>query len=123
MNNSSSWFILMFAGILEICWAIGLKYSNGFTKLMPSLFTIVTLAGSMFLLAKATQDLPIGTAYGVWVGIGSLGAAELGVVLFKEEITVPKFIFLLLLLTSIVGLKVTSTSNSDKASKQENINV
>lgn len=123
MNNSSSWLILMFAGILEICWAIGLKYSNGFTKLMPSLFTIVTLAGSMFLLAKATQDLPIGTAYGVWVGIGSLGAAVLGVVLFKEEITVPKFIFLLLLLTSIVGLKVTSTSNSDKASKQENINV
>lgn len=103
-----SWIILVFAGLLEICWAIGLKYTEGFTKLVPSIFTLITLAGSMFLLAKASQHLPIGTAYGVWVGIGALGAAVLGIVLFNESITPLRIFFLGLLLVSIIGLKVTS---------------
>jgi len=105
---SSSWVILFFAGVLEVCWAVGLKYTDGFSKLLPSIFTITTLAGSMFLLAKASQSLPIGTAYAVWVGIGALGAAILGIFLFNEPVTVPRVFFLSLLLTAIIGLKVTA---------------
>ncbi|MCC2679628.1 MAG: putative molecular chaperone [Pseudobdellovibrio sp.] len=108
MSSTLSWVILFFAGLLEICWAIGLKYSAGFTKPLPSAFTIITLAGSMFLLAKASETLPIGTAYGVWVGIGALGAAVLGIILFNEPVTVPRIFFLVLLLTAIIGLKVTA---------------
>lgn len=103
-----SWIILIVAGLLEICWAVALKYTNGFTKLGPSVFTLVTLAGSMFLLAKASQHLPIGTAYAVWVGIGALGAAVLGIFLFNESVTLWRIVFLALLLISIIGLKVTS---------------
>ncbi|MFG1492776.1 quaternary ammonium compound efflux SMR transporter SugE [Halobacteriovorax sp. ZH4_bin.1] len=108
MSTSISWIILVIAGLLEVCWAIGLKYTQGFTKLVPSIFTLVTLAASMFLLAKASQSLPIGTAYGVWVGIGALGAAILGIVLFNEPITLARTLFLTLLLVSIIGLKLTA---------------
>lgn len=108
MSITWSWIILIIAGLLEICWAIGLKYTEGFTKLGPSIFTIVTLAGSIYLLAKASHILPIGTAYGVWVGIGSLGAAALGIFLFSESATPLRLFFLGLLLASIIGLKVTS---------------
>lgn len=108
MSTTSSWIILVFAGLLEICWAIGLKYTAGFTKLGPSVFTIVALAGSMFLLAKASEALPIGTAYGVWVGIGALGAATLGIFLFNETVTPLRILFLVLLLISIIGLKLSS---------------
>lgn len=103
-----SWFILIIAGFLEVCWAIGLKYTQGFTKPIPSLFTLITLAGSMYLLAKASQTLPIGTAYGVWVGVGALGAAVLGIFLFNESATPARIFFLGLLLVSIIGLKTTS---------------
>lgn len=102
------WVYLIIAGLLEVCWAMGLKYSHGFTKPVPSLFTLVTLAGSMFLLAKAAQSLPIGTAYGVWVGIGALGAAIFGIVLFHEAVTPMRLLFLGMLLVSIIGLKATS---------------
>lgn len=110
MSVTWSWILLGIAGLLEMCWAIGLKYTDGFTKLGPSIFTLVTLAGSMFLLAKASQVLPIGTAYGVWVGIGALGAALLGIVLFKESANPMRIFFLGLLLVSIIGLKLTSKS-------------
>ena len=103
-----AWFLLTVAGLLEVCWAIGLNYSDGFTKLVPSLFTLVTLAGSMFLLARASQVIPIGTAYGVWVGIGALGAAILGIFLFHESAAPLRLFFLALLLIAIVGLKLTS---------------
>jgi len=102
---SSPWLILLFAGLLEVCWAIGLKYTEGFTKLWPSVFTIATLAGSMYLLAKASQSLPIGTAYAVWVGIGAVGAGILGIVLFKEPVTMARIAFMTLLVISIIGLK------------------
>lgn len=108
MSTTMSWVLLVVAGLLEVCWAIGLKYTEGFTKLVPSIFTLVTLALSMFLLAKAGQVLPIGTAYGVWVGIGALGAAILGVVLFNESASPARIVFLGLLLVSIIGLKLTA---------------
>jgi quaternary ammonium compound-resistance protein SugE len=106
VNNA--WLYLIFAGLFEVCWAIGLKYTNGFTKLVPSVFTLVTLAISMFLLSKAAEVLPIGTAYAVWVGIGALGAAILGICLFQESIALSRLIFLGMLLISLIGLKVTS---------------
>ncbi|MBS1958155.1 MAG: quaternary ammonium compound efflux SMR transporter SugE [Bdellovibrionales bacterium] len=108
MSIALSWAMLIIAGLLEVCWAIGLKYTDGFTKLGPSVFTLSTLAGSMFLLAKASQALPIGTAYGVWVGIGALGAAILGIYLFDESVTPMRIFFLGLLLTSIIGLKLSA---------------
>lgn len=104
---SSAWIMLFFAGLLEICWAIGLKYTEGFTRLGPSLFTLTTLAASMYLLAKAAQSLPIGTAYAIWVGIGALGAALLGIVLFKEPVNLARIAFLGLLVISIIGLKIS----------------
>ena len=106
--KSSPWAVLVVAGLLEVCWSIGLKYTNGFTRLRPTLFTLATLTASMYLLAKASESLPIGTAYGVWVGIGSMGAAILGIILFDEPASVPRIAFLALLLISIIGLKLTS---------------
>lgn len=103
-----SWTALVIAGLFEVCWAIGLKYTEGFTKPLPTVFTLTTLALSMFLLAKASQALPIGTAYGVWVGIGALGASVLGIYLFKEPATASRIFFIVLLLVSIVGLKLTT---------------
>lgn len=105
---SIAWIYLIAAGLLEICWAIGLKYTQGFTKLTPSIFTLTTLALSMFLLAKAAQTLPIGTAYAIWVGIGAFGAAILGIYLFGESASPARIVFLILLLVSIIGLKLTS---------------
>lgn len=109
MSTTWAWIILVIAGLFEVCWAIGLKYTQGFTKLVPSIFTIVTLAISMYLLARASAVLPIGTAYGVWVGIGALGAATLGIFLFQESASPLRLFFLFLLLVSIIGLKLTST--------------
>lgn len=103
-----AWLILVVAGLLEVCWSLGLKYADGFTKFMPSLFTIITLALSMFMLAKAVQVIPIGTAYPIWVGIGALGAAIGGIFLFQEEVTLSRVAFLILLVISIIGLKLTS---------------
>ncbi len=108
MSTAWAWAILVVAGLFEVCWAIGLKYTDGFTKLVPSLFTLGTLAASMYLLARASQVLPIGTAYGVWVGIGALGAAILGIVLFNESASPARLAFLGLLLISIIGLKLTT---------------
>ncbi len=108
MSNTWSWIILIVAGLFEVCWAIGLKYTQGFTKLAPSLFTLATLSISMFLLAKASQTLPIGTAYAVWVGFGAMGAAILGIFLLNEPATPLRLFFLGLLLIAIIGLKLTT---------------
>lgn len=104
----SPWLMLGLAGIFEVCWAIGLKSTQGFTRLGPSLFTLVTLTASMLLLARATQSLPIGTAYGVWVGIGAVGAAVLGIAIYGEPATPARLFFLVLLIVAIVGLKWTA---------------
>lgn len=106
-----SWFILVVAGLLEIAWAIGLKYTDGLRRPIPTALTIVALAASVGLLALAARDLPIGTAYAVWVGIGALGAAILGVALFDEPVTAPRVLFLALLLVAIVGLRLTHPSS------------
>ena len=105
---SLPWIALVLAGLLEVCWAVGLKYTDGFRKPLPSLLVILAIAASMFLLGWAARTLPIGTAYAVWVGIGACGAAILGIVLFGEPVTPARVGFLVLLLVSIVGLKATS---------------
>ncbi len=103
-----SWVLLIVAGLLEVCWAIGLKYTEGFTRLVPSVLTLAAIIASMVLLSLAAKELPIGTAYAVWVGIGALGAAVLGIFLFREPATPMRIFFLALLLVAIVGLKATS---------------
>jgi quaternary ammonium compound-resistance protein SugE len=104
------WVFLIIAGLLEVCWAIGLKYTEGFTRPLPTVLTVLAIIASMVLLSLAARSLPIGTAYAIWVGIGALGAAILGIILFKEPVTAARMFFLALLLTSIVGLKLTSGS-------------
>ncbi len=104
-----AWIYLVVAGLLECGWAIGMKYTHGFTRPVPTALTVVALVGSMGLLGLAVRDLPIGTAYGVWVGIGALGTAALGIVLFGEPVTPGRIFFLGLLLVAIVGLKATTT--------------
>lgn len=103
-----SWLILVAAGLLETCWACSLKYTAGFTRLVPTLFFIVTLAGSMFLLTAAMKNLPVGTAYAVWVGIGAAGTAIVAIFLYGETLSLSRAIFLALLIISIAGLKFTS---------------
>ena len=103
-----SWTILFLAGIFEIFWAVGLKYSDGFTKLFPTIFTIVTMIISFYLLSLALKALPIGTAYAVWVGIGTVGTVIAGIMLFGESMTLIRVISILFLLIGIVGLKFTT---------------
>lgn len=103
-----AWLILLVAGLLETGWAVGLKYTDGFTRFWPSLGTGVALVASMLLLAVAVRDLPIGTAYPVWVGIGAVGAATFGMVYLGEPVSLARGFFLTLLLLAIIGLKLTS---------------
>lgn len=103
-----SWTILFIAGIFEIFWAVGLKYSDGFTKLFPTIFTIVTMIISFYLLSLALKALPIGTAYAVWVGIGTVGTVIAGIMLFGESMTLIRVISILFILIGIVGLKFTT---------------
>ncbi len=102
-----AWLILFVAALLEIAWAIGLKYTEGFTKLGPSIPTVAAMVASMGLLSIASKSLPIGTAYAVWVGIGAAGAAILGIVLFDESTTPARIFFLSLLMVAVVGLRLT----------------
>lgn len=104
------WILLVLAGLLEVCWAVGLKFTEGFTRLVPSLLVGAALAGSMWLLALAVRTLPIGTAYAIWVGIGAAGAAIAAVIFLGESMTPSRALFLGLLLIAIVGLKLTSTA-------------
>jgi quaternary ammonium compound-resistance protein SugE len=99
-----SWYLLILAGLFEIGWAIGLEYSEGFSKPVPTLGTAVAIVISMVLLARAVEDLPIGTAYAVWTGIGAVGTASLGVVLFDEPATLARAGFVGLFVVGIVGL-------------------
>ncbi|MBK6689411.1 MAG: quaternary ammonium compound efflux SMR transporter SugE [Deltaproteobacteria bacterium] len=102
------WLVLLLAGLLEVVWALGLKATDGFTKLGPSVLTGTAIVASMVLLAQAARTLPIGTAYAVWVGIGAAGAAIGGVVLYEEAMPPLRAAFLGLLVLSIVGLKLTT---------------
>ncbi|MEK6642884.1 MAG: quaternary ammonium compound efflux SMR transporter SugE [Planctomycetota bacterium] len=108
-----AWIILIVAGLFETAWAIGLKYTNGFTRPWPSVLTIAALVISMYLLAIAARTLPIGTAYAVWVGIGAAGTAILGMWLLDEPVNVGRVAFLILMIVSIVGLKMTASPAMD----------
>lgn len=100
-----AWVILFVAGLFEIGWAIGLKYTDGFTRLVPTALTAVSLVASMGLLGMAVRSLPIGTAYAVWTGIGAVGTAVLGIVLFREPATAARLVCLGLIVAGILGLK------------------
>jgi quaternary ammonium compound-resistance protein SugE len=105
-----NWVFLGIAGLLEIAWAIGLKYTEGWTKLVPSLITAVLMIASFYFLSLAVKTLPIGTAYAVWTGIGTVGAAILGMFLFDEPRDAVRVICILLIIAGIAGLKITSAS-------------
>lgn len=103
-----NWLILLLAGLLEIGWAIGLKYSEGFTRFWPSVWTLVAMVASMVLLAIAMKSLPVGTAYAVWVGIGAVGTVVLGIVLFNESADFWRMASVGLIVAGIVGLKLAT---------------
>lgn len=103
-----SWLILFIAGLFETGWAIGLKYSEGFSRLWPSLATIVAMAISVVLLGIAMKQLPVGTAYPVWTGIGAIGTVVLGIVLFNDPATLGRLLCVGLIIAGIVGLKLIS---------------
>ncbi|WP_294513089.1 quaternary ammonium compound efflux SMR transporter SugE [uncultured Bilophila sp.] len=102
------WFLLVLAGLFEVGWAIGLKSSHGFTRLWPSVATLVLMSLSFFLLATALKHLPIGTAYAVWTGIGAVGTALLGIILFGESASPARLACIGLILAGIAGLKLLS---------------
>lgn len=101
-----AWAILFVAGLFEVGWAIGLKYADGFTRLWPSVWTLVSMVISVVLLSFAVKTLPIGTGYAVWTGIGTVGTAILGVVLFAEPVTAMRIGCIALVVTGILGLKL-----------------
>ncbi|ERF81246.1 quaternary ammonium compound efflux SMR transporter SugE [Bradyrhizobium viridifuturi] len=103
-----AWAILFTAGLLEIGWAIGLKYTEGFSRLVPSVLTLAAMAGSILLLGIALKTLPIGTAYAVWTGIGAVGTAALGIILLGEPATAMRLASIGLIVSGIVGLKLVS---------------
>ena len=103
-----AWLILFVAGLFEIGWALGLKYAEGFTRFWPSAFTVVSLVASMGLLGLSLRSLPLGTAYAVWTGIGTIGTAVLGIALFREPASVMRLVCIGLIVAGIVGLKLAS---------------
>ncbi|MBR7801749.1 quaternary ammonium compound efflux SMR transporter SugE [Undibacterium fentianense] len=102
-----NWFILITAGLFEIVWAIGLKYSDGLSKFWPSVVTLAAMLVSVVLLGWAMKTLPVGTAYAVWVGVGAIGTAIFGIVLFNEAASLARILSLLLILLGIIGLKLS----------------
>lgn len=104
----SPWLLLIIAGVLEVGWALGLKLSQGFTRPLVSVATVACMVASIACLGLATKSLPIGTAYAVWVGIGAVGAAALGVIVLGEPLTVARAFFMVLLIAAIIGLKATA---------------
>ncbi len=100
------WIYLFIAGLLEISWAVGLKFSHGFSQLMPSVITVICMILSFYFLALSLKNLPLGTAYAVWTGIGTLGTVIFGIIFFKEPATVLRLFCILLILSGITGLKL-----------------
>ncbi len=105
---TTSWILLLVAGLLEVVWAIGLKYTDGFSKLAPSVITITAMIASVWLLALALKGIPVGTGYAVWTGIGAVGTAILGIVLFNESATLARLACIALIVAGIFGLKLVS---------------
>ena len=103
-----AWFYLVIAGLFEVCWAIGLKYTEGFSRLWPSLATIAAMIISLGFLGLALKTLPVGTAYAIWTGVGAVGTAALGIYLFAEPATAMRLACIALIVAGIVGLKLAS---------------
>lgn len=103
-----AWLLLVLGGLFESCWAVGIVYTKGFTRLWPTVFVGVTLVISMWLLAVAARTIPIGTAYAVWVGIGACTTAIYGLYFFQEDASPARIVFLVLLIVAIIGLKFTA---------------
>jgi quaternary ammonium compound-resistance protein SugE len=103
---SMAWIYLLFAGLFEVGWAIGLKYTDGFTRIVPTIWTVASMIVSLFLLGLALKTLPVGTGYAVWTGIGTIGTAILGIILLGEPATVLRLASMGLILAGIVGLKL-----------------
>ncbi|MGH7628411.1 MAG: quaternary ammonium compound efflux SMR transporter SugE [Gemmatimonadales bacterium] len=108
MSAGRAWLLLVMAGLLETGWAIGLKYTQGFTRLWPSVWTALAMVGSLWLLARALRVLPVGTGYAVWTGIGTVGAAILGIVLLGESRSAARLVCLALIVAGIVGLRLAA---------------
>jgi quaternary ammonium compound-resistance protein SugE len=107
-GREMNWAILVVAGIFEVGWAVGLKYTEGFTKLWPSVWTVLAMIISLGLLGIAMKTLPVGTAYSVWVGVGAVGTVVLGIVLLGESASLARMISVALIVAGIVGLKVST---------------
>ncbi|MCC6374847.1 MAG: quaternary ammonium compound efflux SMR transporter SugE [Moraxellaceae bacterium] len=103
-----AWVYLLIAGVLEVQWAVTMKYTEGFSKLWPSVFCIVGMAASVYFLALAQKTLPLGTSYAIWTGIGAVGATGFGIVLFNEPRDMARILCILLIVAGILGLKITS---------------
>jgi quaternary ammonium compound-resistance protein SugE len=108
MSKQMAWVFLLVAGMVEIGWAVGLKYADGFTKLWPSVLTVAGMIASFYFLSLAVKTIPLGTSYAIWTGIGAVGTTILGVILFKEPATVVRLLCVLLIVAGIVGLKLTA---------------
>lgn len=104
------WFSLAIAGVFEIVWAVGLKYTDGFSKLWPSLITLWAMGISLYFLAQALKTIPLGTGYAVWTGIGAAGTAILGIILFSESTQLVRLFCIALIISGIIGLKLSSTA-------------
>lgn len=105
---TTAWIVLVVAGLFETGWAIGLKYSDNFTKLWPSIATLASMAVSVYMLSWSLKFIPVGTGYAIWTGIGALGTAILGIILFHDSAALPRLICLGLIVSGIVGLKIVS---------------
>jgi quaternary ammonium compound-resistance protein SugE len=106
MSGVSPWVLVAVAGLLEVAWAVGLKYSQGFTRLVPSVLTVAGALASFWLLSRAMQALPVGTAYAVWVGIGAVGTAVFGIVLFSEPVNLVRLLGIALVVAGIAALRL-----------------
>lgn len=104
------WFYLILAGFFEVGWAVGLKFSDGFTKIIPSVFTVVTMAASLYFLSLSLKTLPLSNSYAIWTGIGTIGTVILGIIIFKEPISIVRIVCVLLIVAGIVGLKLVSSN-------------
>jgi len=108
VSATQAWLVLAAAGLLEIVWAVGMKYTEGFTRLWPSVGVVIVAWASFWLLGLAMRVLPVGTAYAVWVGIGAVGAAVLGMLLFKEPATSARLVCVAMIVAGVIGLKLVS---------------